>query len=112
MVNYNNEKFKVVRNSENGDVTSEMKFRYKQIDDIVTCTYDGGSLKKGHLIAVVRNDGSLDMRYHHVNELGEIMIGICNSTPERMQKGKIRLHEKWKWNSGDLSEGQTTLEEE
>jgi len=39
------------------------------------------------------------------------MTGICTSTPEILPDGKIRLHEKWRWTSGDLSEGESVIEE-
>lgn len=111
MIDYNDKRFKAVHNSDNRDVTSDMTFHYKQTGDIVTCTYDGRSVTKGHLIAIVRSDGSLDIRYHHIKRNGEIMIGICRSTPEMMGNGKLRLHEKWKWINWDLSEGDGILEE-
>lgn len=111
MINYNDKRFKAVYNSNNGNVTPDTMFHYKQAGDIVTCTYDGRSVMKGHLIAIVRSDGSLDMRYHHIKRNGEIVIGICRSTPEVMENGKLRLREKWKWVSWDLSEGDCILEE-
>jgi hypothetical protein len=51
------------------------------------------------------------MRYHHINVEGEMMTGICKSRPETLPNGKIRLHEKWRWTSGDFSEGESVLEE-
>ena len=42
---------------------------------------------KGHLIAKVRPDGLLDMRYHHLNDRGELMLWTCRSTPERLSDG-------------------------
>ena len=35
------------------------------------------------------------MRYHQVNDAGEIMTGTCQSSPEILNNGKIRLHETW-----------------
>ena len=60
---------------------------------------------------MVDSDGNIDMRYHQVNEKGELMTGICKSTPEILESGKIRLHESWKWTSGDFSEGKSVIEE-
>ena len=73
--------------------------------------YEGGSIKKGSLIATVEEDGSLDMRYHHVNTGGELMTGKCRSVPEVLEDGRLRLREKWKWTSGDGSSGESVLEE-
>jgi len=39
------------------------------------------------------------------------MTGICKSKPEILPNGKIRLHERWQWTSGDLSLGQSIIEE-
>ncbi|TLV00823.1 n-acetylglutamate synthase [Dyadobacter luticola] len=111
MINYNNRIFKAVSNSENGEVETGMEFLYHQSGNIVTSTYHGDSILYGHLIALVDENGGLDMRYHQVNLRGELMTGICKSTPEIMSDGKIRLHEKWKWTSGDMSEGDSMLEE-
>lgn len=40
------------------------------------------------------------------------MTGICHSIPEILSNGKIRLHETWEWTSGDLSKGQSIIEEQ
>lgn len=112
MINYNNKIFNAVSNSENGEVDLSMQFHYKQSGNIITCTYAGGRILSGHLIAIADDQGGLNMRYHQINAQGEIMTGICNSVPEILPNGKIRLHEKWKWTAGDLSEGESVLEEQ
>ena len=112
MINYHNRRFAVHSNSANGALDGDTKFVYKQEDGIVTCTYFGNSIIVGNLIAVVGAQGELDMRYHQVNRNGELMTGTCISRPELLPNGKIRLHEKWKWTSGDYSEGYSILEEE
>lgn len=68
---------------------------------------------RGSLIATVSQDGTnaLDMRYHHINDKGIIMTGQCKSTPEVLEDGRLRMHEKWKWTSGGLEEGQSVIEE-
>ena len=112
MINYNDRTFIPLSNSENGEVDLNMKFHYKQTGNILTCSYSGGKIQSGHLIALVDENGCLDMRYHQVNTSGEIMTGVCNSTPEILENGKIRLFEKWKWTAGDFSEGESVLEEQ
>jgi hypothetical protein len=59
----------------------------------------------------VAADGSLDMRYHQINMKGELTTGICLSIPKILPNGKIGLHEKWQWTSGDKSSGESVLEE-
>ena len=111
MINYDNKVFIPVSNSENGEVDSGMQFLYRQKENILTSTYSGDRIRSGHLIAIVDENGGLDMRYHQINDQGEIMTGFCKSTPEIMENGKIRLYEKWQWTSGDFSEGDSVLEE-
>lgn len=111
MINYHNKVFVPLSNSANGEVDLSMQFVYQQTGNIVTCTYAGGRIRSGHLIALVADDGTLDMRYHQVNDKGEITTGICRSTPEQLPNGKVRMHEKWQWTSGDRSEGESLLEE-
>ena len=52
------------------------------------------------------------MRYHQVNTKNELMTGTCFSKPEIAANGKVRLHESWKWTSGDQSNGTSILEEQ
>jgi len=111
MINYNNKVFIPLSNSENGEVDSGMHFLYRQEGNILTSSYSGGRIRAGHLMAIVDENGGLNMRYHQINDRGEIMTGICKSIPEIMENGKIRLYEKWQWTSGDFSEGESVLEE-
>ena len=110
-MNYNHKKFRPLHNSENGETSPETIFVYQQQGNILTSTYEGGQIVKGHLMGMVDSEGNIDMRYHQVNTKGELMTGICQSKPEILPSGKIRLHETWQWTSGDLSKGETILEE-
>ncbi|MBK8627800.1 MAG: n-acetylglutamate synthase [Saprospiraceae bacterium] len=112
MINYNNKIFRPIANSENGETSNETVFVYRQTGNILTSEYAGGKIKYGHLIGLVDENGNIDMRYHQVNDLGEIMTGICKSKPEILENGKIRLHESWEWTSGDKSKGQSIIEEQ
>ena len=111
-INYNNKKFRPVSNTDNGETSNETLFLYEQVGNILTSEYSGGKIKYGHLIGLVDMDGNIDMRYHQVNEKGELMTGICISKPEILNNGKIRLHESWEWTSGDKSKGQSIIEEQ
>ena len=110
-INYHNRKFASVQNSETGEVSSETTFYYHQKGNLVWAEYSGGGIVFGTLIAKVLEGNSLEMRYQHLNKQAELMTGRCLSTPEIMPNGKIRLHEKWQWTSGDLSTGESTIEE-
>lgn len=110
-INYDGRIFASVKNSATGEVGSETKFHYNQDSYIVWAEYAGGEIVRGHLIAVCDDEGGLDMRYHHVNKKGELLTGVCASTPEILPDGRIRLHEKWQWTCGDNSSGESTIEE-
>jgi hypothetical protein len=110
-MNYHDKKFRPISNTENGETSNETLFHYKQVGNILTSEYAGGKIKYGHLIGLVDNAGKIEMRYHQVNESGELMTGICSSTPEMLANGKIRLHESWEWTSGDKSKGESIIEE-
>ena len=111
MINYNGKIFSVVTNSENGETSDKTVFIYQQTGSILTAEYSGGKILKGQLIGLVDEYGNIDMRYHQINDKGELTTGICHSSPEILQNGKIRLHERWQWTSGDLSKGESILEE-
>ncbi len=112
MIDYNNKIFRPVSNSENGETSNETIFLYKQMGNILTSEYSGGKIVKGHLIGLVDENGEINMKYHQVNDKGELMTGICTSKPEILTNGKIRLHESWEWTSGDKSKGQSIIEEQ
>jgi len=112
MISYNDKIFKPVSNTENGETSSETIFHYKQVGNLLTAEYSGGKIKYGHLIGLVDPNGNIEIRYHQVNNKGELMTGICFSRPEILSSGKIRLHESWEWTSGDKSKGQSIIEEQ
>jgi hypothetical protein len=64
-----------------------------------------------HLIGTVDESGRIYMSYHQINIEGQIMTGLCKSTPEILPDGRIRLYEDWRWTSGDKSKGKSVLEE-
>ncbi len=110
-INYNGRRFRSVNNSANGEVGSDTVFDYHQDGSVVWATYGGGAIRFGTLIAVAGEKGGLDMRYQHVNAEDELMTGTCASQPEVLADGRIRLHERWRWTSGDGSEGASVVEE-
>jgi hypothetical protein len=109
-IDYHGRQFRSVASS-GGDVDEATLFAYEQRGAIVTATYAGGGVAVGSLIAVVGADGSLDMRYHHVNQAGELMTGTCRSTLEILPDGRYRLHESWQWTCGDGARGRSVVEE-
>lgn len=103
--------FRSVSNSDNGDVDEETVFQYSQQGSLVTATYSGGRIITGHIVGRMRADGCLDIRYHHLNGEGALMVGTCLSTPELLPDGRLGFHEQWQWLSGDLSSGESRIEQ-
>ncbi|PKA96526.1 hypothetical protein B0O79_0162 [Flavobacteriaceae bacterium MAR_2009_75] len=110
-MNYNDKKFRPISNTDNGETSEETLFHYQQEGNILYCDYSGGQIQKGHLIGKVDEKGRIDMRYHQINQNGDLMTGICHSVPEILTNGRIRLHENWQWTSGDKSTGHSIIEE-
>lgn len=110
-LHYHNRRFRPVSQSANSETNAETVFVYRQEGRIVTSEYSGGGIQKGHLMGLVADDGVIEMRYHQVNVQGELMTGVCRSVPEVLPDGRVRLHEQWRWTSGDLSAGRSILEE-
>lgn len=110
-INYDGRKFTSVQNSESGEVSAATVFQYHHKDNLVWAEYRGGEIVFGNLIAKVAENGALEMHYQHFNRHGALMTGICHSTPEILADGRIRLYEKWQWTSGDLSRGESIVEE-
>lgn len=110
-INYNQRRFRSVSNAANGEVGAETIFQYQQAGDLVWAEYRGGAIVFGTLIAKADAQGCLDMRYQHLNAAGELMTGRCHSTPEVLPDGRLRLHERWQWTSGDGSTGESVIEE-
>jgi hypothetical protein len=110
-ISYDRRRFRSVENSRGGEVGPETVFEYRQEGEVVRATYGGGGVRSGVLIAVADEDGRLDARYAHVNEAGELMSGECRTTPEVLSDGRLRLHEEWRWTSGDRSSGRSVVEE-
>ncbi len=110
-IDYDGRRFRSVENSGSGEVGPETVFGYRQDGDVVSATYEGGGVRSGVLIATADDEGNLDARYGHVNASGELMTGECRTTPEVLPDGRLRLHEEWRWTSGDGSSGRSIVEE-
>ncbi len=110
-VDYDGRTFRPVETAANGEVGDGTVFHYRQRGAVVWASYHGGHVERGTLVATASAEGALDMRYAHVNRAGELMTGTCQSTPEVLPDGRLRLHERWQWTSGDQSAGTSVIEE-
>ncbi len=108
-VNLHNKKFKLFSMGGTGEVNSDTVFHYRQKNEIVWATYEGGAVLFGTLSGAFKN-GKLKFHYQHQNTNGDFMTGHCESIPE-FRNGCIFLNEKWQWTSGDQSKGESVLME-
>ena len=109
--NLEGRRFSSLSNSGSGEVDAQTMFTYHQQDEVIWATYSGGAIRFGTLTGLMLADGRLDFRYAHVNQDNEIMTGKCLSTPELLGDGRLRFLESWQWSSGDMSSGQSIIEE-
>jgi hypothetical protein len=110
-INYNGRIFRSVAKSSAGEVDARTTFRYHQQGEMIWAEYAGGSIRFGQMIGLVLSDGQLEFRYQHINETGELMTGLCISTPEVLPDGRLRLNESWQWTCGERASGESIVEE-
>lgn len=113
MIDYDDRLFRTVSTEGDGDVGGDTLFRYQQRGETLIGTYSGGEVDYGSIVGRVRADGSLRFLYQHITKSGLLRSGTCNSTPEVLESGKLRLHERWQWTSGlgAGGRGQSVIEE-
>ncbi|WP_245595218.1 n-acetylglutamate synthase [Fictibacillus gelatini] len=107
-IDYNRRVFKPVKN---GGRSAETVFFYRQEGPVVYASYNGGDILHGTLVGIVNADGSLQFRYHHINQRFQLRSGTCTSTFQMLRDGRLRLYEKWNWLDEDRAEGESILEE-
>ena len=110
-IHYHGRRFRPVSNGPNGQVSGETEFVYYQTGGLLTGIYAGGGIRHGQIVGRVNADGSLEFLYQHLSDEGELRSGHCESKPEILPDGRIRLHETWRWTSGDPTSGESVLEE-
>lgn len=108
-INLHNKRFKSLSNSENGEVSSETIFHYRQKQNIIWATYEGGKVLFGTLSGRI-DKSILEFSYQHQNSQGDFMAGNCMTKIE-IENDKILLNEYWQWTTGDLSKGTSILKE-
>jgi hypothetical protein len=112
-IDYRGRRFRPVSNSSGGQVNSDTLFLFDQPDgnDLFTGAYRGGGIRYGSITGFVDlKTGVLRFLYQHVTDAGEMRSGTCESTPELLPGGRVRLHERWCWHDGGGS-GESVLEE-
>lgn len=110
-INFHGRTFTGVSNSPNGQISGDTIFNYSQHDNILSATYQGGSIREGYMLGLIHEDNSLHFTYHHIDIDGHLKSGYCKSTPEVLPDGRIRLYERWEWTHGGEGKGESVVEE-
>lgn len=94
--NFNNKKFALIQNSENGQVNTQTIFEYKQNGNLVTADYFGGTIKYGKIIADLQGD-KLSMLYQCLTTDNELKAGKAIAEISVSENEKIKLKLNWEW---------------
>jgi hypothetical protein len=108
---YDNKHFRGVENYNSGDANQDTRFHYRQKGDSVWGIYEGGNIAIGSFVAKCHSDGRLDMLWQYLSKDGRLQHGSCQSTPERLPGGRIRLHESWQVFGASGEKGSSAIEE-
>jgi hypothetical protein len=87
-----------VTDSGGGIATTDATFRYSEEDDLVTATYEGGTIRKGFLVGR-RTGDSLEFRYVQLHHDGSTATGHCHTRLVLLDDERVRLNESWAWDS-------------
>ena len=99
----------VVRTAKAGVVNQDTLFTFQQEHDVVTAEYTGGGVVKGYLVGKLTGD-QLNFRYCQLDTQDNLDGGVSSCRLSRTPDGKIRLVEKFKWESRNES-GENVFEE-
>lgn len=107
-VNYDNKRFRPV----GGRAGEESRVAvYRQDGDLLWGEFAGGHARRGVLTGTVAPDGRLQFGYCMVLDTGEMISGHCQSAPEILADGRIRLREVWQRYGAQPSTGVSFIEE-
>lgn len=95
--------------SGDGEVGAGTLFEYHERDGVVWARYEGGAVRLGFLVGI-RDADTLEFRYSQVNESGETSSGRCSTTISALSNGRLRLDERWAWES-KAGDGTSAAEE-
>jgi hypothetical protein len=116
MVNYDGRTFRVAgedgEDGEDGqDAADVPQARYHQDGNVVWGEFAGGHVRRGSLAGTCSPDGVLHFAYCMVYDSGEVVSGRCQSIPQLLDDGRIRLNEEWERYAPRADRGVSYLEE-
>ncbi|MER7315673.1 hypothetical protein ACIPJG_04605 [Streptomyces halstedii] len=92
-----------------GQVGTRTRFTYHEREGRIWAEYTGGDIARGHLVGT-RDADTLDFRYVQIGHDGTTSSGHCLSTVTELPDGRLRLTERWTWESREGS-GTSVVEE-
>ncbi|WP_030972939.1 hypothetical protein [Streptomyces sp. NRRL S-1824] len=92
-----------------GQVGTRTRFTYHEEKGAIWADYAGGEVLRGHLVGT-RTGDRLDFRYVQLKQDGTTSSGHCVSTVVGLADGRVRLTERWEWESQEGS-GTSVVEE-
>ncbi|MER7806466.1 hypothetical protein [Streptomyces sp900116325] len=92
-----------------GQVGTRTRFTYHEQKGVIWADYAGGDVVRGHLVGT-RTGDRLDFRYIQLKQDGTTSSGHCVSTVVHLADGRVRLEERWEWESQEGS-GTSVVEE-
>src|SRR5215203_6648854 len=101
---FNNKKFVLIQNSDNGQVNSDTVFEYKQDGNLVTADYYGGSIKYGKIVAKLSGE-QLEMLYQCLTTDNQLKAGKAIAQITLTENNKIKLSLEWEWLTSSLEKG-------
>lgn len=103
---FNNKRFALIQNSDNGEVNTETIFHYKQEDNLVTADYYGGTIKYGKIIAELEDD-KLNMLYQCFTTDNDLKAGKALAKITLTENSKIKLSLDWEWLTNGNDKGKS-----
>ncbi|MFI9624298.1 hypothetical protein [Streptomyces sp. NPDC052042] len=92
-----------------GQVGTRTRFTYHEEEGRIWAEYAGGDVVRGHLVGT-RDGDVLDFRYVQLGQDGTTSCGHCVSTVADLPDGRVRLEERWEWES-QAGSGTSAVEE-
>lgn len=109
MIDYDGRKFSPAgHDADDADVPVAS---YRQRGDLLWADFSGGRVRRGSLTGVCRPDDTLEFSYTMVLVDGSLVVGHCESTPELLPDGRVRLHERWQRYRPHAATGVSQLDE-
>lgn len=103
-MNLNKKKFKLVSNSDNGQVDENTIFEYVQTDNKFKGEYHDDQIVYSSIVGIINSPKDIYLTYHCILKDGTINIGDAKATSTIVNE-KIKLSLHWKWLTGGKGSG-------